>query len=63
MEYGEDERIFREWLDKHANVVWKIVRTFAVSSHDRDDLFQDTLVNLWSSVRRFRQESSSTTWV
>jgi RNA polymerase sigma-70 factor, ECF subfamily len=39
------------------------VRSFAEAPHDQDDLFQDVLVNLWSSIPNYRGDAKVTTWI
>ena len=41
----------------------KVVRACAPTPHDQDDLLQDVLVNLWSSIPNFRGDSRETTWI
>lgn len=61
---GEDpEARFQRWLSEHLGLMLKIVRAFAESPHDQDDLLQDVLINLWSSLANFRGESLETTWI
>jgi RNA polymerase sigma-70 factor, ECF subfamily len=57
------ESVFRQWLDRHAGLMLKIVRGYALTPEDQDDLFQDILVQLWSSIPSFRGEAKETTWI
>lgn len=41
----------------------KVVRSFAPDVADQDDLLQDVLINLWSSIVSFRGDSKETTWI
>ena len=63
MHRNDQERIFQRWLGDHIGLILKVVRTCAETPHDRDDLFQDVLLNLWSSIPNFRQESRDSTWI
>ena len=58
----EQEATFRRWLDAHLALMLKIVRGCAAPS-DQDDLFQDVLLQLWSSIPAFRGEAKETTWI
>ena len=61
---GRDrEAVFRQWLDRHVGLILKIVRGYAVAPQDQDDLFQDILLQLWSSIPSFRGEAKETTWI
>ena len=59
----EQETIFRRWLEAHLGLMVKVVRGCAAAPPDQDDLFQDVLLNVWSSIRAFRGEAKETTWI
>jgi RNA polymerase sigma-70 factor, ECF subfamily len=59
----ERETIFRRWLDAHLGLMLKIVRGCAATPQDQDDLFQDVLLQVWSSIPAFRGEAKETTWI
>jgi RNA polymerase sigma-70 factor (ECF subfamily) len=59
----EQEAIFRRWLEVHAGLLFKVVRGCAATPQDQDDLFQDVLVQLWSSIPSFRGDAKETTWI
>src|SRR5262249_49176486 len=61
---GEDrEAIFRQWLDRHVGLILKIVRGYADTPQDQDDLFQEVLLQIWSSIPSFRGNAKETTWI
>jgi RNA polymerase sigma-70 factor, ECF subfamily len=57
------EARFRQWLDRHIGLILKVVRGYALAPQDQDDLFQDILLQLWSSIPAFRGEAKETTWI
>jgi RNA polymerase sigma-70 factor (ECF subfamily) len=59
----EQESIFRRWLNDHIGLMLKVVRGCAATPEDQDDLFQEILMQLWSSIPAFRAESKETTWI
>jgi len=59
----EQEAVFRRWLDEHIGLMLKVVRSCAASPQDQDDLFQDVLLQIWSSIPAFRGEAKETTWI
>src|SRR3982074_1943109 len=59
----DQEAIFRRWLDEHIGLMLKVVRCCAASPQDQDDLFQDVLLQIWSSIPAFRGEAKETTWI
>jgi RNA polymerase sigma-70 factor (ECF subfamily) len=63
MNAEEQETIFRRWLNDHLGLMLKLVRAGAATPEDQDDLFQEVLVNVWSSIRAFRGDARETTWI
>ena len=59
----EQETIFRRWLEAHVGLVLKVVRGCTAVTQDQDDLFQDVLLNVWSSIPAFHGEAKETTWI
>jgi RNA polymerase sigma-70 factor (ECF subfamily) len=59
----DQEHILQQWLERHRGLLFKVVRAYAFDSHDRDDLFQEIVIQVWSSIPRFRGESAETTWI
>jgi RNA polymerase sigma-70 factor, ECF subfamily len=59
----EREAIFRRWLDIHLGLLWKVVRAFAATPQDQEDLFQQMLLQLWTSLPAFRGEAKESTWI
>ena len=59
----EQRRIFEDWLGQNRSLFFKIIRVYAFTPSDRDDLFQEIVIQVWRSVPSFRQESSVSTWL
>jgi RNA polymerase sigma-70 factor (ECF subfamily) len=63
MSIDEQQAVFQRWVRDHAGLMLKVVRTFADTPTDRDDLLQDVLFRVWLSIPKFRGISSETTWI
>ena len=63
MEESKQKRIFDDWLSRHKGLLFKVVRAYAFTAHDQDDLFQEIVAQVWNSIPRFRAESGVTTWL
>jgi len=63
MNTQDQEATFRRWLDEHIGLMLKVVRGCVASPQDQDDLFQDVLLQIWSSIPAFRGEAKETTWI
>jgi RNA polymerase sigma-70 factor (ECF subfamily) len=60
---AEQQKIFNEWLEKHQALIFKIVRAYAITPMDQEDLFQEITIQVWRSIPVFRHESAVTTWL
>ena len=63
MSRSERERIFDDWMADHSGLLFKVVRAFASTPHDREDLFQQIALQLWQSIPRYTTEVTLTTWI
>lgn len=63
MHASERDRIFGEWLAGHKGILFKVVHAYAFEHADRQDLFQEIVIQVWRSVEVFRGDSSVPTWV
>src|SRR3989339_435097 len=63
MQADTQEKVFKRWFDDYKNLLFKVVRTYAQSQPDRDDLFQEILLQLWNSIPSFQGNSAETTWI
>ncbi|MEL7220157.1 MAG: sigma-70 family RNA polymerase sigma factor [Bacteroidota bacterium] len=54
---------FKEWLQQHQALLFKVVRAYAKTEADRNDLFQEISLQVWRSVPNFKGKSAVTTWL
>ena len=59
MEEKEFEKIVRE----HKNTIYTVCFMFSKDADEVNDLFQETLINLWQGFKGFKEESSIRTWI
>ena len=59
----QQQQIFEDWLTQHKAVIFKIVRAYAFTVMEQDDLFQEIIIQVWHSVPKFRGEASVVTWL
>ena len=62
MNATEQKALFKQWVNDHKALIYKVVRIYAQPS-DMDDLFQDILMQLWQSIPAFKQQSKPSTWI
>jgi RNA polymerase sigma-70 factor, ECF subfamily len=63
MKEGEQQNIFDSWLRRHKGLLFKIVRAYAFTMEDQDDLFQEIALQVWHSIPQYRAEAAVTTWL
>jgi RNA polymerase sigma-70 factor (ECF subfamily) len=59
----ERDLLFGEWLTNHKGALFKVVHAYAFEHADRQDLFQEIVLQVWRSVDAFRGQSSVRTWM
>jgi len=60
---NQQKEILQNWLNKYKGLIFKIVRAYAFTTMNKDDLFQEIIIQVWRSIPMFRQKSSITTWL
>ncbi|HPF15218.1 MAG TPA: sigma-70 family RNA polymerase sigma factor [Planctomycetota bacterium] len=63
MQASAQRHILEQWLESHQGLLFKVVRAYAVDEHDREDLFQEVVIQLWRSIPSFRGDSAVSTWI
>lgn len=60
---GENHEEFLEFINSNKNIIYKVCLVYSNHHTSRDDLFQEVVLNLWSSWPKFRGECKVQTWV
>src|SRR6476659_9990931 len=63
MQDDDQQRLFDQWLKSHRGLFFKVVRAYAFTPDDQEDLFQEIATQVWRSVPNFRGEAAVTTWI
>ena len=63
METKELEKEFLNMLAAQKRTVYKVCYIYANDKDSLNDLFQETVLNLWKSFPRYRGDGNITTWV
>lgn len=54
---------FLEAVTQNEKVVYKVCRLYCKTKDDRQDLFQDIMMQLWKAFPSYRKESKVSTWI
>jgi RNA polymerase sigma-70 factor (ECF subfamily) len=60
---GRYETTFKQWLGEHQGLIFKVIRVYAATADDQDDLFQEVLLQLWYSIPNFQGKAKVSTWI
>lgn len=63
MGHQEDTEVFLKHINACEGILQKICRLYCDHPADREDLYQDILLNAWKSFAFFRGESKFSTWL
>jgi len=59
----EQQQVFDDWLRNHQGLFFKVVRAYAFTPQDQEDLFQEIATQVWRSIPGFRGDAAVTTWI
>ncbi len=54
---------FVEILNNHRALIYKVCNLYCPDRDDREDLFQEIVIQIWKSLPGFRKESTLSTWM
>lgn len=58
-----DEKEFSRLVREHKGTIYTVCYMFSKDEDEVNDLFQETLINLWKGIESFRSESKIDTWI
>lgn len=57
------EAVFLDHINQSRNIIWKLLHLYLQSEEEKQDLFQEILLQCWSGRMNFRGESKASTWI
>jgi len=60
---ADQEALFKSWLGEHGGILAKVGRSYAASASEAEDLRQDMMLQLWTSLPSFRGQAKPSTWI
>ena len=58
-----DEKAFEQIVATHKRAIYTVCYMFSKNEDEVNDLFQDTLVNLWKGMGTFKEQCKLETWI
>jgi RNA polymerase sigma factor (sigma-70 family) len=63
LQIRESEKHFEKLVKEHELLIYKICRMYAYTVADRQDLFQEIVIQLWNAFPKFKGQSKLSTWL
>jgi len=57
------QEAFIRLVNEYRGMLYKVCRMYCFTEHDRQDLFQEIIIQLWRSYPSFRGEAKFSTWL
>lgn len=57
------EHLFVEMINRHRGIIYKVCNLYGLDQEDKNDMFQEIVLQLWKAFPSFRQESKQSTWM
>ena len=57
------EQQFAQLVREHKSTIYTVCYMFSHDEDEVNDLFQETLINMWKGIDSFREESKISTWI
>ena len=54
---------FEQLVQKHKSTIYTVCYMFSQDEDEVNDLFQETLINMWKGIDSFREKSKISTWI
>lgn len=58
-----NEQIFSQIVREHKSTIYTVCYMFSNNEEEVEDLFQETLINMWKGFESFRGDSKIDTWI
>lgn len=59
----ETEKIFIDLVTQNQQIIYKVCYFYTSDDFTLDELYQETIINLWKAYPMFRRESKVSTWI
>ena len=63
MQQQEAEKQFEKHIVEHELLLYKVCRIYAYTDADRQDLFQEIVLQLWKAFPKFKGDAKISTWM
>ena len=61
--HGNPAATFTKIIKENESLIFKVARLYTNSTEDRDDLFQEIVIQIWKAFGTFKNDSKASTWM
>jgi RNA polymerase sigma factor (sigma-70 family) len=54
---------FLQLIEQNKGIIYKVARSYGKNEEDREDLFQEIIIQLWRSFERYDDQYKLSTWI
>lgn len=59
----KDRDIFLKLLESHKGIIYKVAKAYCKDPQDRQDVIQEVILQLWTSLNKYDKAYKQSTWV
>jgi RNA polymerase sigma factor (sigma-70 family) len=63
MNEKERKQHFQNIIEQHKGILYKVARAYCQNEEDRQDLFQEIMIQVWQSIHRYNNQFKISTWL
>lgn len=63
MDKQAQQQLFRQIIEQHKGILFKVARTYCPYEEDRQDLIQEMMVQIWQSINKYNDRYKLSTWL
>ncbi len=60
---SETEKAFVALIAEHQRIIYKVCYMYTTDEYTLEELYQETVINLWRAFEKFRGDSKVSTWI
>jgi len=60
---NKQEQFFKEIIERHKGILFKVARVYCPNENDRQDLIQEMMIQIWQSVHKYNDQFKISTWL
>lgn len=63
MNKQEQQQFFKEIIEQHKGILFKVARVYCPYENDRQDLVQEMMIQIWQSIHKYNDQFKISTWL